>query len=143
MRKAQKGDTVRVHFTGLFDSGEKFATTVGEEPLELTIGDKKLIDCFEESIIGMAEGEKKTVRIEPSDALGERKDQLVSKVPRHTIPEKHEDLRVGSKVRVTGENGNPVDATVTHLSDSEVTVDANHPLAGEALNFNIELIELR
>ena len=71
MRTAQQGDTVRFHFTCLLDDGSQVATTVGEDPMELTIGEKKLIDCFEQSIVGMAEGQKKTVHLKPDQVVGE------------------------------------------------------------------------
>ena len=141
MQKAQKGDTVRVHFSGSYENGTHFATTVGEDPLELTIGDGKLIACFEESIIGMEAGEHKTVQIEPAKALGEKRPELISTLPRHEVPEQYEDLKVGISVQIKDDNGNDLKATVTELSDQTVTIDANHPLAGETLTFDIELIE--
>ena len=141
MKKAEAGDTIRVHFSGFLDDGKQFATTRGEDPLELTIGEGKLIACFEQSVIGMQAGEQKTVRIEPVDAFGERDPELVSKVPRHQVPEEHEDLAVGSKVQLETEPGKPFKATITALTDQVVTLDANPPLAGEALTFDIELVE--
>ena len=142
MRKAQNGDNVRVHFSAYHDDGIQFATTIGENPIELTIGDKKLIECFEQSIIGMAKGERKTVRIEPSQAMGERSPELVFVFPREEVPEQHEDLKIGSKVELYDGNRVPFTGMVTHLTDQEVTVDTNHPLAGKTLVFYIELIEL-
>ena len=141
MKKAQNGDRVRVHFSAYHDDGTQFATTVGEKPMELTIGEKKLIDCFEQSVVGMVEGEKKTVSIEPNQAMGERKPELASKIPRKEVPEQHENVKVGSKVEVKDDKGNPFVAMVTKLTDQEVTIDANHPLAGKTLVFDIELIE--
>jgi peptidylprolyl isomerase len=141
MRKAQNGDNVRVHFSAYHDTGTQFATTLGEKPLKLTIGDRKLIDCFEQSIVGMVAGEKKTVSIDPNRAMGERRPELVTIFSRESVPEQHEDLKVGSKVEVEDDNGNPIVGTVTHLTDQKVTVDTNHPLAGKTLIFEIELIE--
>jgi peptidylprolyl isomerase len=141
MKKAQNGDTVRVHFSAYHNDKTPFATTRGEKPIELTIGDGKLIECFEQSIVGMVKGEKKTVSFEPDQAMGERRPELVAKFSRHEIPEQHEDLKVGNKVEIEDDNGNPILGTITHLSDQEVTVDANHPLAGKTLEFDIQLIE--
>jgi peptidylprolyl isomerase len=144
MRKAQNGDTVRVHFSAYHDEineRAQFATTLEEEPMELTIGDGKLIKCFEQSIVGMVEGEKKTVSFEPNQAIGERKPELVAKFSRIEIPEQYEELKVGSKVDVENDDGNTIFGTITQLSDQEVTVDANHPLAGKTLEFDIQLIE--
>jgi peptidylprolyl isomerase len=141
MRKAQNGDNVCVHFSAYHDDGIQFATTIGENPIELTIGDKKLIECFEQSIIGMAKGERKTVKIEPKQAMGERRPELVFVFSREEVPEQHEDVKVGSRVELDDDKGNPITGTVTHLTDQEVTVDTNHPLAGQTLVFHIELIE--
>ena len=141
MRKAQNGDTVRVHFSAYHNDKTQFATTRGEKPIELTIGDGKLIECFEQSIVGMVEGEKKTVSFEPNQAIGERKPKLVAKFSRIEIPEQYEELKVGSKVEVENHDGNTILGTIRQLSDQEVTVDANHPLAGKTLRFDIQLIE--
>ena len=141
MRKAQNGDTVRVHFSAYHDDRTQFASSLGEEPMELTIGDGKLIECFEESIVGMVKGEKKTVSFEPNQAMGKRRPELVAKFSRIEIPEQYENLEVGSKVEVEDDNGNTILGTVTQLSDQEVTVDANHPLAGTTLECDIQLIE--
>lgn len=141
MKKAQTGDRVRVHFSAYHDDGTQFATTVGEKPMELTIGERKLIDCFEQSVVGMIEGEKKKVSLEPSQAMGEWKPELAAKIPRKVVSEQHESLKVGSKVEVKDDKGNPFVAMVMELTDQEVTIDANHPLAGKELVFDIELIE--
>jgi peptidylprolyl isomerase len=141
MRQAQIGDSVRVHFSAYLDDGTQFATTRGENPMQLTIGDRKLIDCFEQSLIGMAATEKKTVRIGPKQAMGDRKPELVITVPRQFVPEQHEDLKVGTKVEVDDDNGNTFVGKVVQLTDQKVTVDCNHPLAGKTLTFDIELVE--
>jgi peptidylprolyl isomerase len=140
MRKAKTGDTVRVHFTGYLEDGAKFATTAGERPVELTIGEGKLLDGFEQNLIGMGEGEKKQVRLGPDQAAGESQPELIRTVPRHVVPEQHEDIKVGSKVRFQEDNGDMLEATVMEISDQEVTIDANKPLAGKTLLFDIELI---
>lgn len=141
MKKAQNGDGVRVHFSAYLEDGTQFATTRGENPVELTIGDRKLIDCFEQSLVGMAAGEKKSVSIEPNQAMGEIRPELVTVFSRETIPEQHEDLKIGSRVEVEDDNGNPITGRITRLTDQEVRVDANHPLAGKTLIFDIELLE--
>ena len=140
MKKAQNGDGVRVHFSAYLEDGTQFATTRGENPLELIIGDRKLIDCFEQSLVGMAAGEKKSVSIEPELAMGEIRPELVAVFSREKIPEQHEDLKIGSRVEIEDNDGSPVVGKVTQLTDQEVTVDANHPLAGKTLLFDIELI---
>jgi peptidylprolyl isomerase len=142
MRTAKKGDTVRIHFSGSFDDGTQFATTKESNPVEFTIGDGTLIECFEKSVIGMAEGATKTVHLEPSEAMGEKRQDLITSVPRHLISEGNVSLKVGSKLHVKDQTGKPLKATVKHLTEDEVLIDANHPLAGEALNFDIEIIEI-
>ncbi|MEJ2638085.1 MAG: FKBP-type peptidyl-prolyl cis-trans isomerase, partial [Desulfosarcinaceae bacterium] len=123
------------------DDGRTIATTQGEDPMELTLGKGKLIECFERSVIGMTKGQEKTVRLPPADAAGEKKPELIAQVPRHLVPEQFEDLKVGSVVRVKAQEGNKkVNARVTHITDQNVTLDANHPLAGETLVFDIELV---
>jgi FKBP-type peptidyl-prolyl cis-trans isomerase 2 len=143
MRQAKSGDSVRVCFTGYLEDGAQFASTERDDPLELTLGEGKLIKCFEQSVIGMAAGERKTVRLQPSEALGERLPELVSQVPLHSFPEQDEDLHVGSTIMVKDDKGNDVKAKVTQLTDQEITIDANHPLSGEAITFDIELIEIK
>lgn len=140
MRKARQGDTVRVHFTARLKNGNKVGSTIGEKPMELTIGDRTLLGCFEHSVVGMAEGEKRTVHIEPKQAMGERRPELVYQVNRNLVPEHHEDLKIGSRVEVEGINGGTIKGRVTKLSDQQVTIDANHPLAGETLIFDVELL---
>jgi len=141
MRKAQLGDMVRIHFTASRDDGTQITTTRNEKPMDLIIGDKKLIACFEQSIVGMTEGERKMFRIEPKDAMGERKPELVNTFPRVAIPEQYEDLKLGSKIEFKDDNGNSYTGTVTQLTNQEVKLDANHPLAGKTLVFDIELME--
>ena len=141
MRLAKNGDTVRVHFTCSADDGREIASTDNDEPMELTLGKGKLIECFEQSVIGMTEGQEKTVRLQPSEAAGEKKPELIKEVPRHLVPEQFEDLKVGNFVRVKKPEGKAIKARVTHLTDQHVTLDANHPLAGETLIFDIELVD--
>jgi len=142
MRNAQNGDSVRVHFSCYVGNGTQVANTDREEPLALTLGEGKLIDCFEESIIGMAEGEQKSVHLQPEQAMGEMRPELISQVPLHSIPELDEDLKVGSRITVKDVNGKDIRVTVTHLSDHTVTIDANHLLAGKSLIFYIELLKI-
>jgi peptidylprolyl isomerase len=140
MRKAQIGDSVRIHFTASQEDGTQIATTRNENPMDLTIGDKKLIECFEQSIVGMTEGERKTSRIETKDAMGERNPELVKTFPRVAFPEQYEDLKIGGKIEFKDDNGNSYVGAITQLTNHEVRIDANHPLAGKTLVFDIELM---
>jgi peptidylprolyl isomerase len=140
MRQAQKGDTVKVHFKGKLDDGTEFARTSDESPLEFTIGDGTLIPGFEEETVGMAEGETKTVRLEADRAFGHKRADLISKIPRSAVPENIE-LSVGLQLQMNTASGNPVQVVVTDISAEEFTIDANPPLVGQPLNFDIELVE--
>jgi len=142
MQKAQKGDTVSVHYTGRLKDETVFDSSQGKEPLEVTIGEGKLIPGFEKELIGMEVGETKSLEIEPEEAYGERNDQLATKVQRTDLPQ---DLQpeVGQRLQVTQPDGSAFVVQVTELDENSVTLDANHPLAGETLKFDIELTEIK
>jgi len=141
MRKAREGDTVRVHITGSLDDGTEVATTGEEEPMELTIEEGTRISALQQSTLGMAPGEKKTVRLESDQAFGEHRPELVWQIPRSTIPD-NINLTVGTQLQVSSKRGHPVQATVTDIDNDHVTIDTNPPLAGHALTFDIELVEI-
>lgn len=141
MAQAQTGDTVIVHYTGRFDDGTVFDSSVDNNPLQLTLGDGEVIPGFEESIIGMNPGDTKTVQISEDQAYGPRDPELAMVVPREEIPE---DVapEVGQMVQVTQDDSEPFFVMVTDVSDEGITLDANHPLAGQTLTFDIELMEI-
>jgi peptidylprolyl isomerase len=141
MRKTREGDTILVHITGSLDDGTEFATSGGEVPMELTINDGMHISALQQSAIGMAVGENKTVRLEPDQAFGEKNPELIWQIPRSTIPDNIE-LSIGTNLRVNSKRGNPLQVTVIDVYNEQVTVDANPPLAGQALTFDIELVEI-
>jgi peptidylprolyl isomerase len=141
MRKTREGDTILVHITGSLDDGTEFATSGGEVPMELTINDGMHISDLQQSALGMAVGEKKTVRLEPEQAFGEKNSELIWQIPRSTIPDDI-DLTVGTKLQITLKKDNPLQVTVTDIYNEQVTVDANPPFAGQALTFDIELVEI-
>lgn len=134
-RVAGDGDVVRVHYRGTLDDGTEFDSSEGREPLEFTVGSGQVIAGFDEAVRGLAVGESRTVRIEPEDAYGERTDDAIIELPADSAPE---GLQVGDRVQLS--NGQP--GTVLEISDGSVTIDANHPLAGEALTFEIELVSI-
>lgn len=141
MAKAAIGDTVRVHYTGRLADGTVFDTSLGREPLEFTIGDGRLIPGFEKAIIGMNTGETKTVSLLPEDAYGPYLEELtadvdISQFPPHIKPE------VGLHLQIRQDNGSVVDVIITKIAGTTVTLDANHPLAGKELTFDIELLEV-
>ena len=140
MRQAKKGDTLKVHFKGRLDNGTEFARTSEESPLEFTIGEGTLIAGFEEETVGMTEGETKTVRLEADRAFGNKRADLISKIPRNAVPD-HIELSVGLQLQMNTPSGDPVQVMVTDFSEEELTIDANPPLVGQPLNFDIELVE--
>ena len=141
MSQASNGDSVKIHYTGTLDDGSQFDSSAGREPLEFTIGSGQVIPGFEEAVTGMSVGEKKKVRIEPAQAYGERNEEMVQEVPRHVMPEDME-LEVGMPLQAQGPDGQVFNLTVIEFSDDSVRLDGNHPLAGQALTFDIELVEI-
>lgn len=141
MTQAKAGDTVRVHYTGTLDDGTQFDSSAGREPLEFALGSRQVIPGFETAVEGMTVGESRTVRILAEDAYGARLDDLVSEVPMSVLPE---DLTptVGMPLQAQGPDGRVMKLVVTAIAEASFTVDGNHPLAGQALNFNIELVEV-
>jgi len=141
MTQAKSGDTVRIHYSGTLSDGTQFDSSEGREPLEFALGAGAVIPGFEKAVEGMAVGENKSVTIEPDDAYGPRHDQLVQQVPNSALPEDVEPA-VGMQLQGQSPEGQVMNLTVTGIEDDAITVDANHPLAGEALKFDIELVEI-
>lgn len=136
----KSGDTIKVHYTGRLETGEVFDTSEGREPLKFTLGSGQLIKGFDQAVIDMTVGDKKTVTIPPEKGYGERIEDHVVELPKATIPEGIE-LAVGMSLHLSDPNGNPVPAVVAHIGDDVVKMDINHPLAGKTIIFDIEVIE--
>lgn len=141
MAIATSGDTVHVHYTGRLDDGTVFDSSEGRDPLKFTVGAGQVIPGFDQAVNGMAPGDSKTVRIGPSDAYGERRDELVLDVPREQFPDDI-DPEPGMELAVQSDGGRQLPVRVTDVRDDSVTLDANHPLAGEALTFEVTLVEV-
>ena len=141
MSQAKSGDTVKIHYTGTLDDGTQFDSSAGRDPLEFELGGGQVIPGFDSAVEGMAVGESKNVRIEPDQAYGERHEQLVQQVPRSALPDDLEP-QVGMGLQSQSPDGQVMMLMVTEVADESITVDANHPLAGQALNFDIELVEI-
>jgi len=139
--QAKTGDTVKVHYTGRLQDGTVFDTSVGSEPLEFTIGQGQLIPGFKQAVIGMKVGESKTVTIPVDQAYGPRRDDMIRVVERDQLPEDL-DPRVGMQLQMNQGDGGIMIVTITDVSETTITIDANHPLAGQALTFDIELLEI-
>jgi len=141
MTQAKPGDTVRIHYTGTLDDGTQFDSSAGRDPLEFALGGGQVIPGFDSAVDGMAVGESKSVTIPPDEAYGQRHEQLVQQVPRTTLPEDMEPA-VGMQLQSQSPDGQVMNLVVTEIVDDSITVDANHPLAGQALTFAIELVEI-
>ena len=139
MRQATTGDTVHVHYRGTLDDGSEFDNSAGREPIEVTIGNGQVIPGFENALMGMAEGDTKSVTLAPEDAYGPTNPDLLHVVERDRIPDEV-DLAVGAVLQAADANGNEIRLQVVEFSDDNVTLDANHPLAGKALTFELQLV---
>ena len=140
--QAKNGDTVQVNYTGKLADGTVVDSSVGREPLEFTLGVGQVIPGFEKAVLGMKVGEKKTVTIPVDEAYGPHHDDLVAEVPREKLPE---DItpEVGQQLGVKRTDGGTSIVTIISVSDNTVTIDANHPLAGKGLTFEIELVKIK
>ncbi len=141
MEKAKQGDSVRVHYKGSLDNGQVFDQSQGREPLAFTIGEGRVIAGFEDAVIGMAPGDEKTVRIAAADAYGHRREDMVAVFQRGQFPE---DLApaVGQLLQLRRDDGMLIQVMVTDVTGEQVTLDANHPLAGKDLIFDLKLVEI-
>jgi len=137
---AQQGDRVKVHYKGMLDDGTEFDSSAGKEPIDFTVGEHKVIAGFEDGVVGLAVGEKKRVVIGPEDAYGPYLQDKVATLPRAQLPEDIE-LRPGAILKGETPEG-PVMFLVTDVQGDQVTIDGNHPLAGKALTFEIEVVEI-
>jgi FKBP-type peptidyl-prolyl cis-trans isomerase 2 len=141
MEKVKEGDKVKVNYTVTLDNNTIIEKTAETKPLEFKLNTGQIIPGFEQAVIGMSPGESKSVKITPEEAYGEYREELVMKVPRKDLPEDL-DPQVGQQLKLESDKHQPFIVTVTGTSNSEVIMDANHPLAGKNLNFEIELLEI-
>jgi peptidylprolyl isomerase len=140
---AKVGDQVQVHYTGTLADGTVFDSSAGRDPLEFTIGSGQVIPGFDEAVKGMKVGEKKTVTIPSDEAYGPHFDDMVVEVPREKLPSNIEP-KVGQMLEATRPDGEKIGFIITNISDNNtVTLDANHPLAGKDLTFDIELVKIQ
>lgn len=140
MTKIQDGSQVKVHYTGRLDNGQVFDSSQDREPLEFTMGQGQLIPGFEVAVTGLQAGDKKTVTIAAEDAYGQRQDELLFAVDRAQLPD-HIQPEVGQQLQVN-QDGQTTVVTISDLTETTITLDANHPLAGENLTFDLEVVEV-
>ncbi|SBW01251.1 Peptidyl-prolyl cis-trans isomerase [uncultured delta proteobacterium] len=139
---AKNGDTILVHYTGTLSDGTMFDSSRDGDPLESVLGQNMLIPGFENAILGMKEGDTKTVTIPPDQAYGDRAEELILSLPASEVPG-HMKPEVGMLVQLAMDNGEEFEAVITEIGEEEITLDANHPLAGEALTFELELVGIK
>lgn len=140
MQAAKTGDRVRVHYRGTLDDGSVFDDSEGREPLEFTIGSGQVIPGFDRAVTGMNVGDARTVTIPAGEAYGARRDELVLSVPRGNLPDDMDPV-VGDRLQLSQE-GQSFVVTVTDVSADAITLDANHPLAGQDLTFELQLVDI-
>ena len=141
MQKASTGDSVQVHYTGTLEDGSVFDSSRGREPLEFKVGSGQVIAGFDSAIAGMAPGEAKTVTIPAEEAYGQRREDLLFTIGREQLPDSIEP-EIGQQLQMS-QDGQVAVVTVAEVTDEAVTLDANHPLAGRDLTFELELVEIR
>jgi len=141
MGQAKNGNKVKLHFTGKLDDGTVFASSADSEPIEFTLGQHEILPGLEEAVEGMAIGESRTVKIPSEQAYGQRREDLTQEIPKEHLPA---DLapEVGQQLRIDRPDGEPVVVSVAAVSDATITIDGNHPLAGQDLTFELEMVEI-
>tara|TARA_B100000029_G_C16917344_1_gene720022 strand:+ start:50 stop:481 length:432 start_codon:yes stop_codon:yes gene_type:complete len=139
MRQVATGDTVRVHYTGTLDDGTEFDTSTDRDPIAFMIGGGQVLPGFENALVGMTEGETKSITLSPEDAYGPHDAELLHAVERERIPDEI-DLKVGALLQAGDAQSNEITLRVVEVSDEMATLDANHPLAGETLTFELTMV---
>lgn len=138
MTHAQQGDTVRIHYTGRLENGAVFGSTPQDDPVQLQLGSEQIIVGLDRALVGMQVGEKKTVTVPPEEGFGPRRPELQQQVPRTALPE---EVKIGDRLSARA-GDRPVYVWVRALENETATVDGNHPLAGQPLTFDIELVAI-
>ena len=139
--KVKVGNIVTVDYTIRLDDGTVYYTTVSSEPAQYTVGESRLLPALEGALIGMREGESRTVRVPAENAYGPYRPELVIVVSKSELPEGSQPI-VGQKVRTTRDDGTPLTLVITQVTEDTVTLDANNPLAGQNLTFDIKLMAI-
>ena len=141
MSKAKSGDAVKIHYKGSLDDGTVFDSSEGREPLSFTLGGGQVIPGFDDAVSGMAVGESKTVNIPADKAYGQRNEEMIIEAPRDQVPPEI-NPEVGQQLQMGGPNGETVVVMIVEITDEHIKLDANPPLAGKDLNFDIELVSI-
>lgn len=136
----EKGKVVAVHYTGRLTDGKTFDSSEGREPLTFQVGSGQIIPGFENAILGKNIGDKVTISINPEEAYGQVREDLIVKVGKEQMPG---EVEVGQTLQAQADNGQAVNVVVTEVNEDHVVVDGNHPLAGKELVFDIEVVEVQ
>lgn len=141
MQQVKAGDTVKVHYHGRLTDGTTFDSSSGREPLEFQVGSGQVIKGFDDGVSGMEVGEKKTIQIAVDDAYGQKEENMIVEFPKNNFPPELSP-EIGMSLNMTNGSGQVIPVTIVEIKDDSVTLDANHPLAGQDLIFDIELVEI-
>jgi peptidylprolyl isomerase len=142
MTQAATGQTVKVHYTGKLDDGTVFDSSVGKEPLSFTLGSGEVIAGFNNGVLGLTVNESKTVKIPATEAYGPHQAGMVVELPKTEIPP-HLKLKPGQRVQVSAPQGGMMTLNVVAETETTITLDGNHPLAGKDLTFDLQLVEIQ
>ena len=141
MTQVNQGDTIKVHLKGTLTDGTVFVSSYEKnEPVEIRVGDGNIFSAIENEIVGMSPGEKKDIKLSPEQAFGPYREEHVVEVEKAILPD-NINPQVGMMLEKVEQNGQKIQLAVTDVSETTVTLDANHPLAGKDLNFSVEVIE--
>ena len=141
MQQVKKGDTVKVHYHGKLTNGETFDSSEGKEPLEFKVGEGSVIKGFDDGVMGMQIGDKKTIEVPVDDAYGPKNEEMLIEFPKDRFPSDM-NPEVGMPLTMSNGSGQNFRVTIIEVKDDSVILDANHPLAGEELIFDIELVSI-
>ena len=141
MTEVKNGDTVRIHYTGTLTDGSVFDSSEGRDPLEFTVGSGQVIAGMDAGLPGMSVGDKKRLEIPAADAYGDLNPEARQAIPREGIPDDI-PLELGTQLQMQSPEGHVLPVTVVEVTEATVTLDANHPLAGKDLTFDIELVSI-
>jgi peptidylprolyl isomerase len=135
----KQGNKVKVHYVGKLEDGEIFDSSEGREPIEFEVGTNDVIKGFEDAVLGLKVGDKTTIKIQPEEGYGMVREDLIMSVSKDQVPE---GVEVGVQLQGLGQNGQPFNVTVKEINEDSVLLDANHPLAGQVMEFEIDVVEV-
>lgn len=135
----EKGDKVKIHYTGTLDDGTVFDSSEGRDPLEFEVGSGHVIKGFDQGVLGMRVGQEKEIVIKPEEGYGSHNSSLVQDVPKSNFGENLDKISEGVVLRLKAPDGQVLNAKIAKISDESVTLDLNHPLAGKTLTFKVKL----